>query len=408
MKKVLATLLVILVLAGAACACAETKGDYSNCLYRIRVGDLWGYIDYEGQVVIEPQYTHCGQMRGQGYAWFTVSEMGNQDGIIDKTGKVIVEPAYTIDEGYDGFYYGGKDEGTMVLMSDENTMGFFNVANGYFSGMKYMEVANGAEEGLIQVVEPNPENSGLMGYADVMTGEMVIPFMYSNDTSAASAFSGGYATVQIESENGDLETFLIDKQNNRIPMPQGYEPCYGVSVCEGMVSVMDLKTGLCGYADLQGNLIIDAKYSGTYAFEQGVGLVYQDETPSYIDKQGNPVEKPESAKEEATGTPLELKMNDDGTETAQIVDGQGNVLVAYSAGYMFDRSYSYGYENFFSEGYQVLMLNGKYGFVNEQGEVALAFEYDDAENFENGLAYVVKDGVMSYVNHDFTTIWKAQ
>lgn len=44
------------------------------------------------------------------------------------------------------------------------------------------------------------------------------------------------------------------------------------------------------------------------------------------------------------------------------------------------------------------MQNGKYGFINTNGEMTISCKYDDASNFREGLAVVKLDGKYGYVN----------
>ena len=45
-----------------------------------------------------------------------------------------------------------------------------------------------------------------------------------------------------------------------------------------------------------------------------------------------------------------------------------------------------------------ILDNGKYGFINDQGAVVIAPQYDHATNFSNGLAQIRKDGKWSWIN----------
>ena len=52
----------------------------------------------------------------------------------------------------------------------------------------------------------------------------------------------------------------------------------------------------------------------------------------------------------------------------------------------------------FSEGFAQVELNGKSGFVNEQGEEVVPCKYDDVEEFSEGFASVKLNGKWSFVN----------
>ena len=72
-------------------------------------------------------------------------------GVIDAEGNWVVAPQYFVDEGYDGWTYGGLNEGMYLVWDstedDEERVrphyGFFDVPSGYFSGIVFMEKCAG-------------------------------------------------------------------------------------------------------------------------------------------------------------------------------------------------------------------------------------------------------------------------
>jgi hypothetical protein len=43
-------------------------------------------------------------------------------------------------------------------------------------------------------------------------------------------------------------------------------------------------------------------------------------------------------------------------------------------------------------------LNGKYGYVDTEGEAVFPFKYDDAESFSNGFAKVELNGKCGFID----------
>ena len=78
------------------------------------------------------------------------------------------------------------------------------------------------------------------------------------------------------------------------------------------------------------------------------------------------------------------------------------------AGYHFEESFAFGYDDFFAEGLQVLYKGNYYGFLDTAGNEAIPFVWDHAENFANGLACVEKDGKMAYIDHDGNIVWQEE
>lgn len=65
-------------------------------------------------------------------------------------------------------------------------------------------------------------------------------------------------------------------------------------------------------------------------------------------------------------------------------------------------------ECFSANGYAAVCVNGKWGFVNAKGEMAIAPEYEDAESFHNGYAAVCADGKWGYIDEDGNLVIAAQ
>ena len=49
---------------------------------------------------------------------------------------------------------------------------------------------------------------------------------------------------------------------------------------------------------------------------------------------------------------------------------------------------------------------GHWGYMNRQGKIAIAFQYDSAVSFCNGLALVEKDGRLMYIDHSGAVVWE--
>ena len=52
----------------------------------------------------------------------------------------------------------------------------------------------------------------------------------------------------------------------------------------------------------------------------------------------------------------------------------------------------------FSEGLALIEQNGKYGYMDTQGNIAIAPQYDEAGNFSEGLVAVVLDGKSFFID----------
>ncbi len=400
---------------------ADKAVQYADCLYPIRVDGKWGYMNYQGEIILKPQWAYAEQFRGAGYA--VVSEKENNDigesaytdGIIDKSGAYAVDPQYGCAEGQDGYYFGGKDTGIIWLSGKSGPDGFFDVASGCFSGMQYNSYFCWvSDEKLITILSPNEEDDwwNSVGFADRTTGELAIPYQYG--LAEWSGFEAGFSYVErYESENSKATPLIINKRNEALPMPKGIIPLEGYRFSEERLVVKDTKTGLYGYIDTNGNLVIEAKFDEADNFFRGVAKVKLNGETCYIDKEGRFVNSPKKDDSSGEGTDVENVTLFFGNatnwdESCGLIDGKGTILVPLEAGYSFDESFAFGYDEYFAEGLQVLIKDGKYGFLDTAGNEAVPFIYDDAQNFINGLAYVEKDGKMAYIGHDGNIVWREE
>ncbi|MGN1001188.1 MAG: WG repeat-containing protein [Oscillospiraceae bacterium] len=120
-------------------------------------------------------------------------------------------------------------------------------------------------------------------------------------------------------------------------------------------------TGLFGYIDKSGELVIPAQYEDAYVFNSGFAAVKRD------GKWG-------------------------------AIDTSGNVLIPF----LYDDSFGT------SDGYMTVGLNGKYGLVDRSGNVVVPLEYDDISTFAGGVAYGIKNGYVYVITRTNTAYASTQ
>lgn len=209
MKKCLALCLLLLMSLPAIAHAGSSAALFPA--YDEKTGK-WGYIDPSGQWAVMPQFETAGLFRGNYAAVSTGDPWDYTMGIIDASGAWAVEPHYFVDEGYDGWTYGGLNEG-MYLIWDENLRetnrtGYFDVPSGYFSGLVFFgEFRWWTQETLVPIGD---------AYYDRTNGQEVITLpegYYTDWLGGDSVFSDGYALILKDTETGK-ETeicFVSDK-----------------------------------------------------------------------------------------------------------------------------------------------------------------------------------------------------
>lgn len=452
MRMLKCLLLVLLCCLTGNAAAAQMPSKYEGCLYPVRADGLWGYIDYIGRMVIEPQWYWCGAFRGQGFAAVEIEDDTVNPytcGIIDQSGKYVIEAVYITDEGYSGGYYGGKDTGITWISNVDGESGFFDNASGFFSGFQWGEDVPPwvGEDRLILVTAKGGDYKSNGGYADRATGELVIPYQYDNVSS--QQFQEGFAWVEKHNpETGEATGFIFDVTGTPLNLPGRVLPIEQGCFQEGRLRVVDEATGLYGFADAAGMLVIAPQFEDANDFNGGYASVKVNGLWGHIDRNGQWVCKPRFVcnegytfindravvqLENACGvinakgdllfqldggqytiwdffhdglTLYEDGSGESGLQHVGFIDDDGHIVLDAKEGYCYDESYKYDYADIFPEGLQVLVKDGKYGFIDTVGRLVIPFEWDNAVNFSNGLAYVEKEGKMRYIDRNGNIVWQ--
>jgi len=122
------------------------------------------------------------------------------------------------------------------------------------------------------------------------------------------------------------------------------------SFSEGLAWVVGQETGLCGFINTEGELVIPCRYQAAYTFADGLAAVKKDGLWGAIDKNGNTV-----------------------------------------IPFRYERSFGT------DEGYMVVGMDNKYGLVDRDNNIVVPLEYDDLSTFQNGVAYAVRDGFIHII-----------
>lgn len=93
-----------------------------------------------------------------------------------------------------------------------------------------------------------------------------------------------------------------------------------------------------------------------------------------------------------------IKENDDGSSLKcsekdgkwGYVDGEGNVVIPFI----------YDYADGFYDGFAAVRIDYSWGFINQNGKTVIPFEYAGAWSFINGLAPVYKDNLWGFINQN--------
>ncbi len=445
MKRLLACLLCAVLLCSFSARAEELPEYEADPLFPARedASGLWGYIDRTGAWRIAPQFDGAGDFRGNyAPAWLAPQDPApdsspsdfDEDctGIIDRTGAWVVPPEYSLEAGYSGGYYGGRDTGIWYVDRYKSELvGFFDIPNGYFSGLRWYDVWSWCSDSdLIAVTDKDFR----VGYVSRSTGEQVIPCMYYGHYP--SNFYEGVATVAYTDEEGwpiDDNFFLMDEQGNIIPLPEGISVCDFSSASQGRIAIQDQVTKLYGFADLQGHVVIAPQYEDVSDFSEGYAAVrFPEGDKGYVDLAGNVLargfEKADSFENGSAkvilngetvyigydgqvkpGAEGKYRFMDNGLAWVLLHPEQtpwsqenGYYLIDQTGARVSSEAYWLVelMEHDFPEGMQVVqsLTDQKYLFLNSKGQEAFSTRFDDADNFHHGLARVRVGDTCGYID----------
>lgn len=244
----------------------KTEGKFIYPAYnRIQNGYKWGYIDESGKFVISPQFDKAEDFMENGIARIY---SGEKVGLIDKSGKIVSKPDYEyitdFSEGlaitYKGSEYQAIDETGKVIFSSPYEINPFH-------------------EGLAVCTKDAGEGKRVYGYID-KKGK----YLFKPQFVFAYEFNGEKALAKIK----EKEYIVIDK-NGKILSLLNYNNVRDLS--EDIMVFSDDKNEKSGYLKVDGQVLIEPRFSRAEKFERGYAVVntgknFSDEKVGLINLKG--------------------------------------------------------------------------------------------------------------------------
>jgi hypothetical protein len=290
-----------------------------------------------------------------------------------------------------------------------------------------------------------------------LKGELLLPPQFSN----CGKFSEGRGAVAVDTEKTvrsckDCDPFYhwgyIDTSGKTVIKTQFH---HVDDFSEGLAAVEN-DTGKWGFIDKTGRTVLEFKYDYASSFAEGLAIVVLDRRYGYIDHTGKAVIRPQFKKAfrfseglaavRISGKfepPLGMFTGDDEVEHArwEYVDKGGRTRIRLEAGYM--GNFSEGLANFgivkpdgylycgfmdrrgkpvipatfggcegFSEGFALVLLEGKWHFIDRTGQIVLSPPNFQVQSFHNGLAAVgdsrYGENERGYIDKSGKVVWPPQ
>src|SRR5665648_497350 len=204
---------------------------------------------------------------------------------------------------------------------------------------------------------------GFCGFRNSI-GEMVTPYKYDD----ANPFKDNLALVVLDEKYG-----YIDKKGNEVIPLKFYR---AVSFSEGLAAVKLNWNSKWGYINCQGKEVIFSDYDKIGSFIDGLAKVEKHYKTGFINNSGNIIIPLKYNNVSLFSEGLVGVRND--SDRCGFINKDGEEIIPC----IFDTAYS------FSDDFALVQVVTKWGFIDKQNYVVIAFQYIDAMSFNKGLAPV--------------------
>ena len=192
---------------------------------------------------------------------------------------------------------------------------------------------------------------------------------------------------------------MVQPSAEKLKFKQEYEiACAAVS--EGLIVVR--KDGLCGYADLDGNIVIPLQWKNAGSFQNGVAVVEKDSDslPYLIDRDGRKIADLDCSHAEPCGSMLvTLNYNWDNLPsvlTYGLAAPDGTIVVPPQYDFLTDLTDTL---------FLVESSDSLYGVIDASGKEIVPVEYDSLVYYVTaGMLYAEKDGKCGFLDLDGTPV----
>lgn len=334
---------------------------YDNKVLRVENGGKYGLINMEGNEVIPCEYDEITALQGLENT-IIVSKQGSY-GVVDNDGKTILPVEYAEiqnlgDEASQGF----------IVKNTEGKYGIVDISNGQVLDMNYEGISK-IHQGDYYVVTENGKQKVIK----------------KDGTESLNGDYDEIVAILKNPENGVIyktgEKYGIMNLSGETTINANYD-----DLQEAKTGVFIARTGEnYGIIDLSGETLVEFKYRG---------INYNEKADLYVTEDQN-------YNNEVLNSNYEIKLTGMVTD---LDDEKGYIEIRQDENYKY---YNFRFEEekesdiFTSNNLFLSKQNGKYGFVDKEGNVVVDYIYDDATSQNNfGFAGIKKDGKWGVIDRN--------
>ena len=373
----------------------------------------YGYIDVQGKEIIPIKYESIGLFTN-GLAIAKDPET-NRFGFLDKTGKWVIKPVYLDGLSFDEF------GGAWVKMTDAKYH-YIDKTGKDYGTVDTTSYRNFSKDGYALIAN--------IEYAYVLIDKTGKQLKNIEDCDGIYMFAEGIAGYKSKANS---KYGFMDHEGNKI-IPNEYDGFTGFT--DGVAKVEKKADGKTksGYIDSKGNIIAPVAYETAGAFRDGWGLVKKDSNYFFVDRKGAIKEPPQKyndvyefksgfavgkIKGAGNNPPVFFYINTQLKEEFSITCWQAylfweNVAVVSRDNKTFELMNKKGEVfktltgietlKFCSDGMLAVRENGKWGFINDKGDMIVKAKYDSCESFRYGYGRVKMGSKWGIVDKSGTEI----
>lgn len=282
------------------------------------------------------------------------------------------QPVFTKDFKNISLYY---NKLSLIQTTDDKKWGYVD-SKGEFVLPAIYDKATVFSEGLAWVLK-----KGNMPGAINLKGDVKFSL---RETYQVNAYHEGHAAFAIRKKNITYWGFL-NKQGVEAIKPQ-YRAVQDFN--QGLAAVQDNATGLWGYIDLSGRLVIECSYSEAAPFnEEGTAIVKSQEGYRIIDRSGEMMKALQYETAYADNEWIRI-MQDNKWGWC---DKEGKVVIRP----IFDDCRPFGQSTL-----APVLTRGKWGYIDKKGNMAVKRQFTDAYPFVDGRAAVKAGTVWGFIDEN--------